>query len=68
MKTEIVCKMMKIALITIFSLTGVDPEYDQALADIQATKSWFDQYLKKQCAVLGCKVSVQMTSTKPSSG
>jgi len=57
MKTEMVCKMMKIALITIFSLTGVDPEYDQALADIQATKSWFDQYLKKQCAVLGCKVT-----------
>ena len=35
---------------------GVDPEYDKALADIQATRTWFDQYLKKQCAALGCKV------------
>jgi len=45
-----------------FSITGVDPDYDQALADIQETKSWFDQYLKKQCAALGCKVRVQMTA------
>lgn len=37
--------------------TGVDPDYDGALADINATKGWFDKYLKKQCAALGCKVS-----------
>ncbi|KAL9963214.1 hypothetical protein ACROYT_G032392 [Oculina patagonica] len=36
---------------------GVDPEYDRALADIQATRVWFDQYLKKQCAALGCRVT-----------
>jgi len=48
----------KINLIALFLITGVDPEYDQALADIQETKTWFDQYLKKQCSALGCKVSV----------
>ena len=37
--------------------TGVDPDYDGALADIKATNVWFDQYLKKQCSVLGCRVS-----------
>lgn len=36
---------------------GVDPDYDGALADIKATNVWFDQYLKKQCSVLGCRVS-----------
>lgn len=36
---------------------GVDPDYDGALADIKATNIWFDQYLKKQCSVLGCRVS-----------
>ncbi|XP_044184294.1 DNA mismatch repair protein Msh6-like isoform X1 [Acropora millepora] len=36
---------------------GVDPDYDGALADINATKGWFDKYLKKQCAALGCKVT-----------
>lgn len=58
MRTEIASKMMEIVLITIFSTTGVDPDYDQALADIQKIRTWFDQYLKKECAALGCKVSV----------
>ena len=62
MRTETASEVMKIVLITIFPITGVDPDYDQALADIQETKSWFDQYLKKQCTALGCKVSVQKTA------
>ena len=37
--------------------SGVDPDYDGALEDIKATNIWFDQYLKKQCAILGCRVS-----------
>ena len=53
---------MKIVLIAILSITGVDPDYDQALADIQKTRNWFDQYLKQQSAALGCRVSVQMTA------
>ena len=65
MKTEIVSKMVKIVLITISFTTGVDPDYDQALADIQKTRTWFDQYLKKQCAALGCKVSVQVIALYP---
>lgn len=36
---------------------GVDPDYDGALADINAATLWFDQYLKKQCAALGCRVT-----------
>ncbi|RMX47670.1 hypothetical protein pdam_00013626 [Pocillopora damicornis] len=36
---------------------GVDPDYDQAIADIQSMRTWFDQYLKKQCATLGCKAT-----------
>ena len=39
-------------------ISGVDPDYDKALANIQSTRTWFDQYLKKQCATLGCRVSV----------
>ena len=65
MKTEIVSKMVKIVLIAISLTTGVDPDYDQALADIQKTRAWFDQYLKKQCAALGCKVSVQLIALFP---
>ena len=40
-----------------FLISGVDPDYDRALADIQATRIWFDKYMKKQSAVLGCRVS-----------
>ena len=65
MKTEKVSKMIKIVLITISLTTGVDPDYDQALTDIQKTRTWFDQYLKKQCAALGCKVSVQLIALYP---
>ena len=65
MKTEKVSKMIKIVLITISLTTGVDPDFDQALADIQKTRTWFDQYLKKQSAALGCKVSVQLIALFP---
>ena len=56
--------MVMFMTFSFFFMPGVDPDYDRALADIQATRVWFDQYLKKQCTVLGCRVSVSMTSSK----
>ena len=35
----------------------MNKDYDNALADIQSCKMWFDQYLDKQRRVLGCRVS-----------
>jgi hypothetical protein len=35
---------------------GVDPEYDQAINDIQSTERELNEYLEKQKKILGCRV------------
>jgi hypothetical protein len=37
-------------------LAGVDPEYDQAVSDIQSTERELNDYLEKQKKILGCRV------------
>ena len=41
---------------TIKPKAGMDPEYDQAGADVASSKSALDDYLSKQKQRLGCKV------------
>lgn len=42
----------------VLCVAGVDPEYDQAISDIQTTEKELNDYLDKQKKVLSCKVRV----------
>ena len=42
---------------TVVLLTGVDAEYDEAVADIQSVEKALRDYLDQQKKILGCKVN-----------